>query len=135
MKVVIDTNVVASGVFWSGKPLKILEAWFDGSLDVLITEDIFVEYSRILCLLGKKYSTPVDEILKYIEVGSSWVKPIYLKEQVCEDKDDDMFIECAISGPSKCIVSGDKLLLACSGYNNIKIMKPNEFYDNFLKEK
>ena len=29
MKVVIDTNVMISGIFWKGKPYKILEYWID----------------------------------------------------------------------------------------------------------
>ena len=29
MKIVLDTNVLVSGIFWGGPPSKILEAWHD----------------------------------------------------------------------------------------------------------
>ena len=34
MKVVLDTNVFVSGVFFSGPPFEILSAWRDGRLQL-----------------------------------------------------------------------------------------------------
>ena len=50
-----------------------------------------------------------------------------------EDPDDNKFIECAIASQSKLIVSGDKHLLKISGYKDIKVLKPRQFVDNYLK--
>ena len=46
MKVVIDTNVFISGVFFTGPPSKILEAWRDERVRVVLSPDIFEEYRR-----------------------------------------------------------------------------------------
>lgn len=35
MKIVLDTNVLASGVFWGGTPQKILSLWAKGEFRVL----------------------------------------------------------------------------------------------------
>lgn len=34
MKVILDTNVVISAVYFGGAPLKILRAWRDGQLEL-----------------------------------------------------------------------------------------------------
>lgn len=40
MKVVIDTNVFISGVFFHGPPYQILKAWHDGRIQLVISENI-----------------------------------------------------------------------------------------------
>jgi predicted nucleic acid-binding protein len=42
-------------------------------------------------------------------------------------------MECAIASNSKIIISGDKHLLKVSGYQGIKVLKPREFVDSYLK--
>jgi len=51
---------------------------------------------------------------------------------VCEDPDDDKFIECAIAGQCKIIISGDKPLLKFTGYEDIVILNPRNF-DGLVK--
>ena len=51
---------------------------------------------------------------------------------ICEDPDDDKFIECAFTGKCDIIVSGDKHLLTLVGYQGIKILRPREFVEQYL---
>ncbi|MBI2403438.1 MAG: PIN domain-containing protein [Gemmatimonadetes bacterium] len=37
MRVVVDTNVLMSGVFFGGVPGRILEAWRDGKLTLVVS--------------------------------------------------------------------------------------------------
>ncbi len=37
MKIVLDTNVLVSGIFFSGAPSKILEAWDEGAFELVIS--------------------------------------------------------------------------------------------------
>jgi len=52
---------------------------------------------------------------------------------VCDDPDDNKFMECAIASNSEIIISGDKHLLKVSGYQGIIVLKPREFVDSYLK--
>jgi predicted nucleic acid-binding protein len=52
MKVVIDTNVLASGVFFGGPPARVLEAWRDGAIDLVVPPEILEEYRRVGEMLG-----------------------------------------------------------------------------------
>ena len=61
MKIVIDTNVFVSGIFFTGPPYRILEAWRDGKLQPVISQEILDEYRRVGAALSKQYPT-IDTI-------------------------------------------------------------------------
>jgi hypothetical protein len=50
LKVVLDTNVLISGIFFTGPPRTVLEAWIDGRIDVVASLEILDEYR---CVLGE----------------------------------------------------------------------------------
>lgn len=130
MRVILDTNVFVSGVFWKGTPAKILEAWIDGQFQIVVSMPILEEYSRVLKDLGRK--TPevdVDRILALIGLHAEMVKPVRFARPVCRDRDDDKFLEAAIGGGVSYVVSGDKDLLDTNGkIESCSVMKPSEFW-------
>jgi putative PIN family toxin of toxin-antitoxin system len=46
MKIVLDTNVFISGIFFSGPPAQILKAWKDQKFQIVISKEILREYQR-----------------------------------------------------------------------------------------
>lgn len=125
--VVIDTNVLMSGIFFGGMPRKILEMWYGGRFELVITEEIYTEYTRVLDELCLKYQgIDAVEVIYLVLSKSKMIKPRQLIEQVCADKDDDKFIACALSCNGT-IISGDKALLACNGYQNLRVYTPRQF--------
>ena len=58
MKIVLDTNVLASGIFWGGMPQKILVLWAQEKLQVLASEFILDEYLRTIHKLSVKVERP-----------------------------------------------------------------------------
>ncbi len=47
MRIVLDTNVFVSAVFFGGVPGRILEAWRDGRLQLVLSAAILDEYQRV----------------------------------------------------------------------------------------
>ncbi len=47
MRVVLDTNVFVSGVFFSGPPFQILSAWRDSRIQLVVSAEILEEYRRV----------------------------------------------------------------------------------------
>lgn len=47
MRVILDTNVFVSGIFFSGPPHEILEAWRHGRIRLVISPEILEEYRRV----------------------------------------------------------------------------------------
>jgi putative PIN family toxin of toxin-antitoxin system len=135
VRIVLDTNVFVSGVFFSGPPFRILEAWRDGRLELAISKEILDEYQRVGEELAKQYpAIDLQPILDLVIVKAKLFPSQNLSESVCEDPDDDKFFACAFASKSKIIVSGDKHLLKVSGYRGVKAMKPREFVDVYLSK-
>ena len=50
-----------------------------------------------------------------------------LGRPVCSDPDDDTFLACAVAGRADCVVTGERALLATSGYRGVEVMTPAAF--------
>ena len=136
MKIILDTNVFISGIFFGGPPYQILDAWRNGKVDIVVSEDIFDEYQRVAKELSRQFKeVDISTFLDLITVNAMWVEAPQLPFNVSADPDDDKFLSCALASKTKLIVSGDKHLLAVSGYRNIEIVKPSSFVDHHLKKK
>jgi uncharacterized protein len=122
VKIVIDTNVFISGIFFSGPPHRILKAWRDGLFQIVLTRKILEEYERVGSVLEQQFpAIDLTPILDLVTINAELVLDKALPRPVCSDRDDDKFIACALAGKSKMIVSGDKHLLNVSGFQGIDI--------------
>ena len=134
MKIVLDTNVFISGIFFGGPPSQIFQSWRKSQIKIVLTEQILEEYQRVGEELSAKYpSINIEPIIELFTIFGEFVETKGITETICEDPDDNKFIECAIASKSKLIVSGDKHLLKISGYKEIEVFKPRQFVDNYLK--
>lgn len=135
MRIILDTNVLISGIFFAGPPYQILKALSEGNLHLVISEEIFAEYQRVGETLAQQFP-PIDlwPILDMLKARAEVIPVKRLSESVCDDPDDDKFIACALAGECNLIISGDKHLLNVSGFRGIKVLKPREFMNNYLRE-
>ena len=116
MKVVVDTNVFISGVFFGGVPGRILE-----------------EYQRVGQELASQYpGVDVEPFLALLMVGGTFVDVPPLPERVSSDPDDDKFLACALAANVPVVVSGDRDLLDHTGWRGIRVLRPRQFTDEFL---
>jgi putative PIN family toxin of toxin-antitoxin system len=135
MKVVIDTNVFISGVFFHGPPYQILKAWHDGRIQLVTSENIFEEYLRVGEILSKKFpQVQLNTILRLLAIEAEFSPVFGLPECVCEDPDGDKFLASALSSKTKVIISGDKHLLKASGYHGIEVVSPGIFVKKYLEK-
>lgn len=133
MKIVLDTNVLVSGIFFSGAPSKILEAWDEGAFELVISPEILEEYRRVVEELSSQYpSVEAGRIINLILLRSQICMSKPLVAQVCTDPDDDKFLACVLAAGALIVVSGDKSLLKASGYNGVEVIRPREFADKHL---
>lgn len=132
MRVVLDTNVFVSGVFFSGPPHQILKIWRDGKIEIVLSEAILEEYHRVGEELAVQFpAVEITPIMELLAVEADLVEASSLAERVCQDPHDDKFLACALSGGVEVIVSGDKHLLDVSGYKGIKVVRPRNFLEEY----
>jgi putative PIN family toxin of toxin-antitoxin system len=133
VRVVLDTNVFVSRVFFSGPPYRILQAWRDGRVKLVLSSEILDEYHRVGQELAKRFSgADLGPIEALLATDAAFVDPPPLPRQVCADPDDDKFLACALASRTKTVVSGDKELLRVTGWRGIRVLRPREFVDLHL---
>jgi uncharacterized protein len=135
VRVVLDSNVIMSGIFFRGVPGQILSAWRDRLLHLVLSPSILHEYLRVGALLGERYqSADFERFAALLALNALVVDaPEHLAVQICTDPDDDKFLACALVARTKVIVSGDPHLLKVSGWNGIEVIKPRTFVERYLK--
>lgn len=136
MRVVLDTNVFVSAVFFSGPPYQILKAWRDGKIQLVVSPEILDEYQRVGEILAKQFpKVGLGPIIDLLAVEADLVSPPPLPQPICADPDDDKFLACALASKTQFVISGDKHLLNVSDYRGIKIVRPRKFVDEYLTDR
>jgi uncharacterized protein len=99
-----------------------------------LSPDILTEYRRVgLELLNTRSNVDYESLLELHRVRAVMVDTSPLGQSVCRDPDDNKFLACAIAGDTKIVVSGDKDLLAVSGYEGIVVLTPRQFVEQYLR--
>ena len=136
MRVVVDTNVFVSGVFFAGIPGKILEAWRDGRITLVTSPKILDEYRRVGDLLSARYEgVDLQPFLSLVATAGLVVEDIDLPQPVSDDPDDDKFLASARAAGAEIVVSGDKHLIGVSEWRGIEVLTPRKFHDQCLAGK
>ena len=132
MRIVVDTNVLISGLFWGGIPAEIIHAWAEGRIKTVCSAEIIDEYNRISRRLNPGLDTSqIDRFLSFLIRRSEIVRPNHWFKIILEDSGDDKFIDCAFHAQARMILSGDKHLLRLKKFGPIQIVSPAEFKKNF----
>jgi putative PIN family toxin of toxin-antitoxin system len=133
MRVVLDTKVFVSGVFFGGLPGRLLDAWRDGELEIVVSRQIIEEYVRVGEELAARFpKVDLGPALDLIAASATLVAAPPLPEPASRDPDDDKFLACAVAARAEVVVSGDRDLLAVSPYGRISVLRPRDFVNDFL---
>ncbi len=135
MKVVLDTNVFISGVFFGGVPGRILSAWAGGRVSLVLSPAILAEYRRVGEELGAEYperTAAFEPVLALLATSAVIVDAPPLQEPVGSDPSDEMFLAAALASHTPVIVSGDQHLLRVSGWREIRVCTPRQFHEEYL---
>lgn len=133
MRVVLDTNVIVSALFFRGVPYTLLDAWRNRQFTLLTSPKIIEEYRDVANRLSAKHKgVNIDRFIELLTVSSEIVEPAEMMSQVTKDPKDEKFLACAFGGKASVIVSGDDHLLSVDGYGGLRIMKPRDFLQEYL---
>jgi putative PIN family toxin of toxin-antitoxin system len=134
MRLVLDTNIVASGLLWNGTPARIIDSAQVGAIEIYTSRILLAELTRIL--KRAKFDKVVAAsglgieglVLGYAELALI-VEPLPITPTIIADPDDDHVLACAFSAQVDLIVSGDKHLLDLEMFQDIKIITASQFMD------
>ena len=127
MRVVADTNVLISGIFWDGNESDVLKRFKTEDIMNLISPDIVEEFEGVLSrrkfeLTEEEIDSAIGEVLSFSKV----IRPKIELNVIKQDPSDNRILECAIYGKADYIVSGDKHLLDLKEFKGISIVTAME---------
>lgn len=139
IRVVFDTNVVISGLLWSGISRQALniaaakhvtaitsEVLVDELRDVLKRE----KFRKYLERLQKTPEALVKEYLNYTTI----IEATSVPEHTVRDLKDIIVLEAAVGGRATCIASGDDDLLSLNNYAGILVLSVRAFISHVMTD-
>lgn len=140
MIVVLDTNVVVSGILVpGGSPGKVVDLWVKGAFTVAVSPTLIREYLGVLLrpkfhgIGSPEERTKILEALLGLE-NTVTVLPKRPLNVVAEDPADNHVLECTEASGAECVVSGDRHLLALQRFGTAEILSPALFLERFFDQ-
>lgn len=132
MRLVLDTNVVLSGLIWRSHPRRLLELAREDALSLYTSSTLLEELADVLsrekwsAMLAAR-NTHATYLMQRYGMLVRIVKPQQVVRVVPQDPDDDHVLACAVAANADLVVSGDKHLHSLGGaYQGIQIVTPAE---------
>ena len=125
-RIVPDTNVILSAIFWKGNSYEVIRRGLIGEYRLITSSEIIEEVRQKLRV---KFRFPEEKIeqqtqlmLRVFEV----LEPRRVVE-VARDKNDNKILGCAADAHAEFIVTGDNDLLVLKKFESIQIVTPAQF--------
>jgi putative PIN family toxin of toxin-antitoxin system len=130
ISIVLDTNVLLSGTAYPNSiPGKILSAWRNGGIEVIISHYILDELHRVLPRLHHRLGWSNQEIRDFVDslaFLADLVEPMHPKDPLLRDAADQPVLGTLLASNANYLVTGDKDLLALA--NIYPILTPAKFW-------
>jgi putative PIN family toxin of toxin-antitoxin system len=134
LRVVLDTNVLLSGIAYPGSvPGKILAAWRHGSVEVLLSAFILDELRRVLPRLANRHGlshAEMEDLVDILSIQAELVKPQSETDSDLRDADDLPVLGTLLAAIQEqgahYLITGDKDLLALA--ERYPILTPAAFW-------
>lgn len=131
MRVVLDADVLLSGVLTRGVCERVLDTCWDRAPGIVVvcSEHILREFADNA---ATKFGVPAEEVVEAVEKlrhRIELVGPSEVPISACRDQDDLPVLGTAMAGNAEYLVTGDGDLLTLKLFHDIPIVSPREFYN------
>jgi putative PIN family toxin of toxin-antitoxin system len=135
MRVVIDTNVLVSGIINPhGAPGRIMDALLAEHISLLYDDRTMSEYREVL--MRPAFSFPhkdVETLLDFMEFAGERISAVTAAGVILPDADDLAFLEVAIAGAADALVTGNtKHFKPLRGSHHVSICSPADFLSRLI---
>jgi putative PIN family toxin of toxin-antitoxin system len=130
LRVVLDTNVILSGLAYPGSvPGRIVGAWRQGAIDVVLSRHLLDELARVLPRLNHRLNWREADFADLIDIlafQADLVEPEPVSEDAVRDPADLPVLGTLLASRADYLVTGDRDLLALA--DHFPIITPAEFW-------
>jgi putative PIN family toxin of toxin-antitoxin system len=130
LRVVLDTNILVSGLAYpESVPGRILSAWQQGGLDVVLSRHILDEMVRVLPRLSriKLNSAEIRDLADSFMFLADIVEPSNEPDETLRDNNDQAILGTLHAAQADYLITGDKDLLALA--KRYAIVTPAVFWE------
>jgi putative PIN family toxin of toxin-antitoxin system len=114
LRVVLDTNVLLSGIAYPASiPRKILAAWRNGSVDVLLSAYILDELRRVLPRLRHRHgltAAEIDDLVDALSIQAEIIDPLPAEEPRLHDAADELVLDTLLAALAGAAQNHDRSL-------------------------
>ncbi len=137
MKILLDTNVLLVSISSKSKYHWLYQKLLNQEFDLIVSNEILLEYEEII---SQKYSKLVArDVLKFLLVlpNVHKVSVYYNWNLITDDRDDNKFVDCAISANAHLLVTNDKHFnkLKTLEFPKVQVIDINTFFKLFENSK
>lgn len=131
MKVVLDTNVLISGLMLPESiPGKIVTAWRNAHFDLVLSDPMLAEIAKVLAYpkIANRLQWDTHRIEQFgllLRFKTHVVEIDQVNAEVPDDPDDNMILATFLAGQAEYLITGDSDLLALQ--HQYPILTPAEF--------
>jgi putative PIN family toxin of toxin-antitoxin system len=138
MKVVLDTNILASGaISATGTLSTLVDAWRSGRFKVIVSVPILAELSATLQKPYFRRSLTATQSSRFLTLlrKRATVSPITVSVHgVATHPEDDVIVATAVSAKADYLITGDSKLQHVGMYRGVAILSPRRFVDTLTEE-
>ncbi|HET6454531.1 MAG TPA: putative toxin-antitoxin system toxin component, PIN family [Armatimonadota bacterium] len=113
-RVLIDTNILLSGLIWNGNEARLLEMAITGDVHLLVPEFVLGEAHRVLARKFPGHEQLLDEVIALLDheiLGHPSTERVESAKQMLRDPADAEVLASIIESKPDFAVTGDKDLL------------------------
>ena len=128
MRVVLDTNVIVSGLNFPGNERLVLELALRGRFELYLSFFILEEVAGVL---GRKFGWDEDrvsEARRTLESAAIVIEPRRLPDVIEVNEADNRILECAVEASADYLITGDRRhLLPLEEHRGVRILNAPRF--------
>ena len=128
MRVVLDTNVIVSGLNFPGNERLVLELALSGRFELCLSPFILEEVTGVL---GRKFDWAEErssQAIRALRDAATVIEPRRLPEVIEGDHADNRILECAVEAAADYLVTGDRRhLLPLEEHQGARIVNAPRF--------
>ncbi|MEW6159861.1 MAG: putative toxin-antitoxin system toxin component, PIN family [Verrucomicrobiota bacterium] len=135
MKIVLDTNIVVSGLLQSqGNPAQVLTLVLSGAIQVCHDERILAEYAEVVARPRFKFDPKrVREVLAKLDVDGLAVDASEHSDLDLPDADDEPFLAVALAASADFLVTGNLSDYPPDKRRGCTVVSPAAFMEHWRK--
>lgn len=130
LRVVLDTNIIVSGLAYTGNEHRVMQAGRDGQVEVVLCEVVIQEAFRVLSGKFGWSTVYTDQELRQLRGHAIVLDPPPSADLIPQGHPDNRILDCAVFAQADYLVTGDrKHLLPLGEYEGVKILRAPDFME------